>query len=70
MTDRNDDPAFPMPVGEGMFFNGISVRDYFAAAALTGIMSRDLDPHDCTPDEIAADARKYADAMLAARGKP
>jgi hypothetical protein len=46
---------------------GITMRDYFAAAALTGIVSN----LHCTPsvtfDEVAARAYQQADAMLKAR---
>lgn len=50
---------------------GMSLRDYFAAAALTGYMA--WSPEDCdrigAPDDIAHFAFKVADAMLTARQK-
>lgn len=53
-------PAFP---GEG----GMSLRDYFAAAALTGIRSKS-DADDClSRDRAAYNAYIQADAMIAAR---
>jgi hypothetical protein len=43
------------------------VRDQFAMAALTGLLS---DPErDAEPSEYAECAYEYADAMLAARGQ-
>jgi len=45
----------------------ITLRDYFAAAALTGLLAyyrEDTDAHDC-----AAEAYRQADAMLAEREK-
>lgn len=39
-------------------------RDYFAAAALTGLLHRNY----LTLDEVGPRAWQYADAMLAARG--
>lgn len=50
----------------------VSLRDHFAMAALTGIISHGNDLPDgyCTPrDEIAQIAYKYADSMIQERGK-
>jgi hypothetical protein len=61
-------PAFPFGVdyGDGGYeqFHGMSLRDYFAAAALQGLLSAypDFDVND-----FATQSFKYADAMLAAR---
>jgi hypothetical protein len=44
--------------------DGLSIRDYFAAAALTAIA------HDNHPEEAAQLAYRYADAMLRARREP
>lgn len=69
MTNRNDGgPAHPVTAGHEVYATGLSVRDYFAAAALTGLLASGPLPR--THDEIAADAHKYADAMLAERAKP
>jgi hypothetical protein len=55
----------------------ISLRDYFAAAALQGIVTGvAIAGADMLPDEpvsigpVARDAYKIADAMLAEREKP
>lgn len=61
-------PAFPF----GFFSPGMSLRDYIAAHALSGILASPLltaDIPDGTPlaPEAAAAAYRYADAMLAAR---
>lgn len=56
-----------------MSIDGMSLRDYFAAKALTGVHAEYLvmlDGRDCTRDDyhnIAADAYTLADAMLKAR---
>jgi hypothetical protein len=44
----------------------ISKRDYFAAQALTGLLSRPAGPGRSTPiyGEAAAEAFQYADAMM------
>jgi hypothetical protein len=79
---KDGGPAFPR-VGEG-FGNpnydapGMSLRDWFAGQALTGIyasnwftwlVSRD-NPHEVEADDAAAArAYKVADAMLAQRAK-
>jgi hypothetical protein len=81
-TQPNDGgPAFPQPMaalpttGE-MYcayekhpdFGGMTLRDYFAAAALRGYMAN---PEFCmghdSPRNVAANCYDYADAMLAAR---
>jgi len=46
---------------------GLSVRDYFAAAALTGILAANGDWH--SDNELAGYAFYLADAMLSAREK-
>lgn len=48
---------------------GMTLRDYFAATALTGIIASHTDSEICLPkeDKAAKWAYEYADAMLAAR---
>ena len=78
-TQRNDGgPAFPgeyyekitCPDGTTMparrTSSGMSLRDYFAAAALTGLVAS-KDPGSI--NEITECAYDYADAMLAERDK-
>lgn len=54
---------------------GMTLRDYFAAKALTGLLSypgqegRGSHHSNSTPDLTARDAYVYADAMLAHRQK-
>ena len=63
MSSINDGgPAFPI-VGK---FNGMSIRDYFAAAALQGLLISSPDA-DCGMKGYVMDAYQYADAMLKAR---
>ena len=67
MTNQPNDggPAFPtMDNSEHYRHMGLSLRDYFAAAALTGLLSY-YPNFDC--DDYAADAYKLADEMLKAR---
>lgn len=45
---------------------GMTMRDYFAAAALTGMLTDTTRPR-FNADTMAADAYRFADAMLAAR---
>lgn len=68
-------PAFPCvyysePIGsigpQLTIKGGISIRDYFAAAALTGLMSK-LEPENQLEHHIAKWSYKAADAMLKAR---
>jgi hypothetical protein len=43
----------------------MSMRDYFAAAALSGLMSRP--PGNMTEENAAKEAYRYADAMIQVR---
>lgn len=67
----NNPPAFPRPASEyrenGVPVDttrqqdGMTLRDYFAAAALTGLLS------DYRTEDVPFEAYKLADAMLAER---
>lgn len=78
MTDTRNDggPAYPVlhsidgnwvkePLDK---YSGMSLRDYFAAAALQGILSNPKRLW-CSPRHYADDAYSCADAMLAERNK-
>jgi len=64
-TQRSLSPGQLEPV----FMNELMTRrDFFAAAALTGMLAREMDAdEDITIPEMAEDAYRYADAMVAAR---
>lgn len=49
----------PVPI------HGMSLRDWFAGAALVGLLASG--PHDCDEHGLAHDAYLHADAMLRAR---
>lgn len=53
-------PAFPTDIGRGM-----TLRDYFAAKAMQGMLAADVNFK--TPGELAGYAHILADAMLEAR---
>lgn len=65
-------PAFPIPLNDGETWlgeysaNGMTLRDYFAAKAMQGLMV-DVDQPRC--DYIAAVAYEMADAMMKARNE-
>ena len=63
-----NEPAFPtLHIDDPEYRwteNGMTLRDYFAAAALTGLMEASGAMHD---KEIAKWAYEFADAMLKAR---
>ncbi len=59
--ERDGGPAFAS--GGSNQQPGMSIRDYFAAAALTGLLANASEVND----ELAAEAFTAADAMLAAR---
>ena len=62
-------PAFPGPnhVSE-MLYDGMSLRDYFAAAALQGWLAKSITTNTDVKD-CAKFAYQYADAMLEERNK-
>lgn len=83
-TAGDGGPAFPCDEknADGSHYHsnmGMSLRDYFAAKALVGLFSMEANPRVgeiCEPfridkhcDDMARDAYKLADAMLAARGE-
>lgn len=79
MSASTGGPAFPQPLfqgpagttnpWDGWGVGGLSVRDYFAAKALQGLLA---DPtwNPATKELGAAQAYKWADAMLVERNKP
>lgn len=78
MSERNDGgPAFPLDVNadtSGTVNVGMSLRDYFAAAALQGICAANvIAPKGMTPSEcirmFGRTAYELADALLSERNK-
>ncbi len=68
MTNQMKDggPAFPHREYESRpYYHGMSLRDYFAARALQGILANEASPLH----EIVAAAYEIADAMLEEREK-
>lgn len=73
LNKHHGGPAFPRPASLDPEFNarmpsqsGMTLRDYFAAKAMQGILAR---PGSVTPREDAAMAYLMADAMLTERGR-
>lgn len=69
---REGGPAFARAAGpEGMCWAngdpGMSLRDYFAAATVTGLLSNANYSDSANVSRIAADAYRMADAMIQAR---
>lgn len=64
----NNPPAFPVfpdtSGGHAAAFRGMTLRDYFAAKAMQGMLA---DPSTPEIMDIAGAAYEVADAMLAAR---
>lgn len=89
MSKPDGGPAFPEPgvwdgdrnqvnpVGAYYDAGGMSLRDYFAAAALTGLFAAQIKPHELsaaekemTPAQVFAwRAYAFADGMIAERAK-
>jgi hypothetical protein len=51
----------------GQASSAVSLRDYFAAAAVQGLAVSWGQGNDVTVDDLAEDAYRVADAMIAAR---
>ena len=65
MGNINDGgPAFPVAVDKILVSEGMSLRDWFAGQALSGLCSGSL---PFCPDQVSATAYAYADAMIKAR---
>lgn len=64
-------PAFPTEVvntNDGYIHQGMTLRDYFAAKAMQGLLSATLTPNTVwSQDDAAETAYNVADAMLKAR---
>lgn len=61
-------PAFPIPgLHNDSDFNGMTLRDYFAAKAMTGICAHTDTWGFPTSEKIATASYQMADAMLIAR---
>lgn len=72
IEDKPDNPmAFPVDSGDKQFpyQEGMTLRDYFAAAALMGFMANKNRPTNFDPDDDADYCYKLADALLKAREK-
>lgn len=68
MGERDGGAAFPCEGGpdSGLYSDpGMTLRDYFAAAVLTGLAANPT--NSGTPDQAATISYAIADAMLAAR---
>jgi hypothetical protein len=66
---KSSGPAFPLPIGlsEDSWRQGMSLRDYFAAKAMQGLLANG-DGGDPVED-VSDYAYQIADAMLKAREK-
>jgi hypothetical protein len=64
-------PAFPVEViytQENERFNGMTLRDYFAARALPAAIKEMNDAESFQIDDAAIVAYQYADSMMRVRG--
>lgn len=60
-------PAFPSETLEYGLFPGMSLRDWFAGQALSGMINSPHVKSGVGPEDLAHDAYQFADAMLKAR---
>ena len=67
MNTNTGGPAFPTPA-HNLANDGMTLRDYFAAKAMQGMLAGTLTPEAIwSQDEVAETAYNVADAMLKAR---
>ena len=66
MSINDGGPAFPHD-GQQNYTGGMTLRDYFAARALQGLMANKSNPLHFNPEDDAAYVYRIADAMLKAR---
>ena len=71
---NNGGPAFPRssqgPMGDLDRSEGMTLRDYFAAQAMHGLVSSQRNHHFADAVEVTIrEAYEYADAMIAERDK-
>jgi hypothetical protein len=72
--DPNKVTAFPVPVGQTCDdFQGMTLRDYFAAKAMAALLAWPGDEsvlswQEVGMNQLASQAYRYADAMIVARG--
>lgn len=65
-AEKNNPPAFPVVAGQQVYSHGMTLRDWFAGQALiVATMYQTV-----TPEDLAKDAYRIADAMLSEREKP
>jgi hypothetical protein len=68
----NKEPAFPIVYALGDFDRGMTLRDYFAAAAMQGIIASNVNWSDVSWNAcklIVVDSFNIADEMLKTREK-
>jgi hypothetical protein len=67
----NNPPAFPCHLDTPSEYDGMTLRDYFAAKAMQGLMHNyhpcDFLEHNGWIEDISMASYQLADAMLAAR---
>ncbi|QMW06388.1 hypothetical protein [Spirosoma foliorum] len=63
MENNGDQNAFPLDLGEGMAQLGLTIREYFAAKAMVGIIAQDVN-NQYTTKSIVSSAVALADALI------
>jgi len=69
MNNKNGGPAFPDSDGQTDYTGGMTLRDYFAAKAMQAMINNYVEYGYDGYADLANDAYKLADAMLAEREK-
>ena len=69
MIDDKDEPAFPQPDAANRWpeTRGMSLRDYFAAKGMQGVLSNPNCPMHIDEHKLARECYAAADAMLKVR---
>ena len=65
----NNPPAFPQPINPSEQGRGMTLRDYFAAKAMQGLLSDPDWRQDMDFKDTAIAAYRQADVMMKERGR-
>ena len=66
---ENKESAFPIAFADGWAARGMTLRDYFAAAAMQGMLAACTGWSEAQQERLAKCSYAMADAMLKAREK-
>lgn len=64
LKQHGNTPAFPQHTGGKILPSGMTLRQYYASAAMQGLLARDGYDYESCPKELAQLSFQCADALL------